>query len=170
MGQATIEEVLDGGLFDVDNPLVQNGIEYVLRTVAEKVNDTTWTDLIDLFKEAEGNGEGIPKIQERLSAYFGDRKSDWQTERTARTTMNGASNFGSLEAWKQSEVVEGSYWISALQPNRTRDTHAEAHMQFAALDEPFTVGGESLDYPGDPAGSPGEIINCLCSTVPKVKE
>ena len=170
MGQAAIEDVLDGGLFDVSNPLVQEGIELVLRTVAEKVNDTTWTNLIELFQEAEAAGEGIPKIMERLSAYFGDRKSDWQTERIARTTMTGATNFADHEAWKQSGVVEGSYWISALLPNRTRDTHAEAHFQFATLEEPFTVGGESLFYPGDPAGSAGNVINCLCSSVPKGKE
>jgi hypothetical protein len=29
----------------------------------------------------------------------------------------------------------------------------------------FVVGGESLDYPGDPYGSPGNIINCLCSQI-----
>lgn len=171
VGQASIEEVLDGGLFDVTNPAVQDGIELVLQTVAEKVNDTTWTELIDLFKEAEAAGEGIPAIQERLSAYFGDRKSAWQTERIARTTMTGASNFGSLEAWEQSGVVEGSFWISALQPNRTRDAHAEAHMQFATLGEPFMVGGESLMFPGDSAGgSASNVINCLCSVVPKVQE
>ena len=105
-----------------------------------------------------------------MSEYFGDRKSDWQTERIARTTMTGSTNFASLEADRQSEVVEGQFWISALQPGRTRDAHAEAHMQFAALGETFQVGGESLEYPGDPKGSPGNIINCLCGTIPKVRE
>jgi hypothetical protein len=30
------------------------------------------------------------------------------------------------------------------------------------MDEPFTVGGASLMYPGDPAGPAEEVINCRC--------
>ena len=30
------------------------------------------------------------------------------------------------------------------------------------MDEPFEVDGEQLMYPGDPAGSAGNIINCQC--------
>ena len=56
-------------------------------------------------------------------------------------------------------------WISALQPGRTRDAHAEAHGQTVGLHEPFSVDGESLMYPGDPVGSPENIINCLCVSV-----
>jgi hypothetical protein len=40
--------------------------------------------------------------------------------------------------------------------------------QVVGLDEPFIVGGEQLMYPGDPAGSPGNICNCLCDTFPEV--
>jgi len=31
------------------------------------------------------------------------------------------------------------------------------------MDEPFIIGGESLDYPGDPSGSAANVINCRCS-------
>jgi hypothetical protein len=31
------------------------------------------------------------------------------------------------------------------------------------------VGGEELDYPGDPAGSPENIIQCRCSQTAIVK-
>lgn len=77
--------------------------------------------------------------------------------------MTGAANNASLEAWRQSGVVRGEKWISALLPDRTRDDHAAAHGQEALLGGMFSVGGESLAYPGDPAGSPGNIINCLCT-------
>lgn len=158
------------GVFDITRPEVVAAITEILNAVARKTNETTWNDLVDLFKEAEQAGEGIPKIQERLSTYFGDRKSDYQTERIARTTMTGASNAGSVEAWKQSEVVSGKVWISALIPDRTRDAHAEAHGQEVGLNEVFTVDGENLMYPGDPQGSPGNIINCLCGTTAVVEE
>ena len=31
------------------------------------------------------------------------------------------------------------------------------------IDQPFPNG---LMYPGDPSGSPGEIINCRCDMIP----
>lgn len=155
--------------FWVDNPLVLDGIKHILETVARKTNETTWYDLIDIFQEAESAGEGILAIQERLSAYFGDRKSDWQTERIARTTMTGATNYGNLEAMKiaQDELKEKitKTWISALLPGRTREAHWNAHGQTVGLNEAYNVGGEMLMYPGDPSGSPENIINCLCSEI-----
>ena len=79
--------------------------------------------------------------------------------------MNGAQNFASQEAWKQSGVVGGQTWLSALSPTRTRPEHAAAHGQTVKLGEMFIVGGEQLAHPGDPAGSPGNIINCLCKLI-----
>ncbi len=158
------------GVFDINRPEVQAAVKHILETVATKTNETTWTALIDLFREAEEAGEGIPQIQERLAAVFGDRKSDYQTERIARTTMTGSSNEGAFEAWNQSGVVRGKTWISALQPGRTRDAHAAAHGQTVGVNEMFDVDGEHLMYPGDPNGSPGNIINCLCGMIAVVEE
>jgi HK97 family phage portal protein len=168
IGQDTLTELGITGVFDLSRPEVQAAIRGILETVSQKTNQTTWSDLVNLFTEAEKNGEGIPQIQERLSAYFGDRKSDFQTERIARTTMTGASNAGSVDAVRQAQDEYGlqynKEWVSAL-TDRTRDAHAEAHGQQVGMNEYFVVGGENLDYPGDPNGSPGNIINCMCNTI-----
>jgi len=37
------------------------------------------------------------------------------------------------------------------------------------MEEPFDVDGEDLQYPGDPAGSAGNTINCLCSMTYETK-
>lgn len=172
IGQEILSE-LGEGVFDIDRPEVVAQITHILNTVSEKTNKTTWNDLINIFQEAEAAGEGIPKIQERLSAYYGDRKSDWQTERIARTTMTGASNAGTLQAWNQAEddgVQLEKEWVSALQPDRSRESHMEAHGQRVGIHETFVVDGENLDYPGDPTGKPGNIINCLCGMIGVVKE
>ncbi len=156
--------------FDLERPEVLQGIAHILAEVAKKTNNTTWAELVEIIQQAERDGLGIPAIQELLSAYFGDRKSDYQTERIARTTMTGSGNFGSQEAWEQSNVVRGKTWISALIPGRTRDEHAAAHGQTVGIHEMFSVGGESLEYPGDPSASPGNIINCLCTQIAIVEE
>lgn len=142
---------------------LQLAINDILNQTANKVNDTTYEQLIALFQEAAREGESIRLIQDRLAEYFDGRKQDWQTERIARTTMTGASGAADVEAWEQSDVVVGKTWISALIPKRTRPEHANAHGQTVGMNEPFAVGGETLRYPGDPQGSPENIINCLCT-------
>jgi SPP1 gp7 family putative phage head morphogenesis protein len=155
------------GDFDMTQPTVVNAVSVILNRVAQKTNESTWNDLTDLFKEAESAGESIPAIQERLATYFGNRKSDWETERIARTTMNSTANKGDLEAWRQSELVTGKIWIAALD-DRTRDAHNEAHGQVVDLDAFFEVGGERLEEPGD--GSPENSINCRCNMLPVTVE
>jgi hypothetical protein len=163
-------DIGSGVPFSVEDPLVQIGIRHVLETVAKETQESVWGELVGIFQEAELAGEGIPAIQERINAFYGMVKEDWYTERIARTTMNGASNMADVEAWKQSGVVEKKVWISALQPNRSRQEHMDAHGQEQALDAFYIVGGERLMYPGDPNGSPGNIINCLCTQIAKVME
>lgn len=171
------EAALEAGFdirFEPDREPVLGGITEVLRAVSEKTNRTTYAELTDLFLQAERDGVGIVEIQERLSVYFGGRKADWQTERIARTTMVGATGYADEQAWIQVENEHGvtmqKVWVSALIPDRTRDEHAAAHGSVARLGEPFDVGGEPLMHPGDPAGSPGNVINCLCVMVAESRE
>ena len=170
-GQAELDLLGLQIVFDIDSPEVRAAIAEVLSGVAIKTQNTVWTELIELLVEAEAEGLGIPGIMEVLSNYYGDKKSAYQLERIARTTMVGASNAGAMEAWDQTEgVVEAREWLSALIPDRTRDAHALAHGQRRGIREAFDIGGELLMYPGDPAGSAGNIINCLCATAPVVNK
>jgi HK97 family phage portal protein len=182
VGQAELTGLGIGGVFDIDRPEVQRAVAKVLKAVSTKTNDTTYSNLSDILTQAEKDGVGITEVMKRISDYWTGpkdadgnliaegRKGNYSTERIARTTMTGASNLGSKEAWKQSEVVEGKEWLSALLPNRTRETHAEAHGQRVGIDEKFSVGGYELDYPGDPDGPPGEIVNCLCNLLAVIKD
>ncbi len=38
------------------------------------------------------------------------------------------------------------------------------------MGQPFIVGGEQLQYPGDPAGSAWNVISCRCTQLPIVEE
>ncbi len=55
-------------------------------------------------------------------------------------------------------------WVTTLD-ERTRVSHVAANRQEKSSFESFLVGGEALSYPGDPNGSPGNIIGCRCSKV-----
>jgi HK97 family phage portal protein len=167
-GQDELDRLGLGVDFDLDRPEVRAVMKDILHQFAEKVNDTTYDDLAALFEQAEADGASTADIIERLDEYFDGRKDDASLERIARTTMTAANGAGDVTAWEQSGVVERREWLAALD-DRTRDDHREAHGQERDLDEPFDVGGEELDYPGDPAGSPENIIQCRCSQTAIVK-
>ena len=42
--------------------------------------------------------------------------------------------------------------------------------EIVPLDEPFMGTGEPLDYPGATGGSPGNVCNCRCTTIPVIEE
>lgn len=84
----------------------------------------------------------------------------------ARTDLNGVQNGGSIVAAK-AVYPEGNLikqWL-ATADDRTRETHAEADGQQVPLDQPFQVGDDTLDYPGDPDGSDEEVCNCRCTVI-----
>lgn len=85
----------------------------------------------------------------------------------ARTEVHSAANYAHQEAAVESGLVTAKEWV-ATQDARTRDEefdHVEADGQIVLLSEPFIVSGEALMYPGDPAGSAGNTINCRCGSV-----
>lgn len=77
----------------------------------------------------------------------------------ARTEVISASNYGAYEAIVQADVGGQKEWI-ATRDNRTRETHWNLDGEAVGINEKFSNG---LEYPGDPSGEPGEIINCRCT-------
>ncbi len=59
-------------------------------------------------------------------------------------------------------------WFSR-KDGKVRDTHTLAHGQRRGIDAPFQVGLASLRFPGDPLGPPGEVRNCRCRAVYRVR-
>jgi len=105
----------------------------------------------------------------RLNEYFDGRRDAASLERIARTTMTSINGAADVSAWGQSGVVEQREWLAAID-DRTRADHRAAHGQQADLDTPFYVGGEYLQFPGDPQASAEQIVNCRCTEIPIVNE
>jgi len=77
----------------------------------------------------------------------------------SRTEIHSASGYASHEAANQSGVVIGKRWISS-RDGSVRDEHTSLDDGTVyALNEAYPNG---LRYPGDPAGSAEEAINCRC--------
>ena len=115
-------------------------------------------------------GESMDDLASRLQRNIPEMNRN-SAIRAARTAVTGAQNGGrqdSYDAAVKMGIELEKRWLAALD-GRTRHDHAAADGQTVAEDEPFTVGGEKLMYPGDASGSPWNIYNCRCTMIAQVK-
>jgi uncharacterized protein with gpF-like domain len=93
----------------------------------------------------------------------------------ATTELHAASQYAAIESNRELSVQTGvemmKAWVHTLD-DRTRESHAEMDPDhFIPVDEMFVMpDGELLDRPGDPNGSPANVINCRCVVVFEEKE
>jgi hypothetical protein len=117
-------------------------------------------------------GEGIPQISNRIRSICNMTFN--QARRIARTetirALNQGKHLAALQAAEGYDIPMQKQWLATLD-ERTRSTppdnfdHAEMHGVTVALEDAFDVSGESLQYPNDPNGSAGNIINCRCTAI-----
>lgn len=136
------------------------GLEMIRRRITS-VTETTRQQIINQITAGQNAGEGIAAIAKRISDNVGII-SRQRGALIARTETHGAANFGADGAARATGLKLRKEWVAA-EDERTRVEHAEANGQVVDMDQAFEVGGEMLMYPGDPAGSAGNIINCRCA-------
>lgn len=157
--------------FDLLVPGVADYIAERPYLYAALVAQTVVDDMRDQINEGVQQGETIDQIAQRIETYE-NVGSMQRAKVTARTEVISAMNKGAIESYKASRVVPLKRWLTArddrvrgLKP-RDAFNHVEADGQTVPLDAHFDVSGEQLLYPGDPAGSPGNIIQCRCTVIP----
>lgn len=124
-----------------------------------------------------GIREGFPvqdvaKEIDRILTATGSERWPNRAITVARTETIGAVNAGVyrsavLDAEERGDPAPFKQWLSTVD-DRTRPTHVAADRQRTLMSEPFVVGTARLQFPGDPAGPAGEVINCRCSLIPVV--
>lgn len=131
--------------------------------VISQANAGMWQKVKDSLVEGLNEGDTLKELSARVRAEF-NHLSDYEAKRIALTETGAAYGAGRQQAMEDAGVQFKS-WLSSHGPN-VRAAHRAAEIQYAAqpipVDEPFIVGGEQLMYPGDPSGSPGNVINCQC--------
>lgn len=134
------------------------------------VGNEVWEDIRNELVDGINEGMSVEQIAARISnvANF----EEVRARRIARTEVHAAAESGSHAQMTFMGYDKGTVtkeWV-ATRDARTRLTHSLADGQQVELDEPFTVGGSTLQFPGDPLGAPGEIINCRCTTIFEIDE
>ncbi|CAN5261838.1 hypothetical protein BH10PLA2_BH10PLA2_00500 [soil metagenome] len=131
------------------------------------IADTTEADVLAAIEAGLTEGLGTAAIASNISDVTD--LSSWRSELIARTETHAAANFGSVESVRQAQSKLGVTMLKAWSPtldSRTRPEHANMEgSDPIPMDATFTVGGEELDRPGDPAGSPENVLNCRCLLV-----
>jgi len=131
--------------------------------LVKRVGETAQSQLNTALQEGLEKGETTEQLSDRVRGVF-NNLSKYEAKRIAMTETNVAYNFSRQEAMTDAGI-EYKAWLSSHGPN-VRDAHAQAEDDYIddpiPIDEPFEVGGEELMYPGDPAGSPENVINCQC--------
>lgn len=138
---------------------------------------TSRRSLKDILKIAVFQGYSMSQfVSEVTSSYAISEK---RAELIGRTEIIRASNAGSIEGAKLTNLPMKKFWLST-RDNRTRgadikdlfDHYNVDENKGYLLDDLFTVSGERLEYPCDRGNgaSAGNTINCRCTITYEVIE
>jgi HK97 family phage portal protein len=153
-GKVALNQVEAGISFDQTNPRVLDWLNENVLADATSIVESVKDDVALLVMEGVEQGIGAQKLAEGIEKYFDDTE-EWKALRIARTEVVKGYAEGSIEGYRQSEIVYGKKWLTAGD-NKVREEHQKNEAQgVVLLDEPFQDGENA---PGEP--------NCRCVLQP----
>lgn len=157
-----------------DSPLVSTD-SFIQAQIAQtrnllvRIPDDVYNLVFAEISDAVNDGDPIRDVAARVENALNVTGSENWPNRAkviAVTEVNRAGNAAAHAAGLQAERVEGvpmvKRWLDS-DDQRVRPTHRRADGQTVPLRQPFQVGGDLLMFPGDPTGSPEQVIFCRCS-------
>lgn len=142
-----------------------------------QISETTRRQIVKLIESGLKQGLSVGEIADEIVAAA-PVVGETRAVIISRTETHSAAMFASLESAKRSTIPLVKEWAS-VEDGRTRDfgegdgvvdefSHRVMDGVRVPIDEPFEVPNragftERLMYPGDPAGSAANIINCRCA-------
>ncbi len=140
---------------------------HLLQIAGEKVRQIYGTTLAFLQEHLTAGvqaGETLDQVAQRVDDLYTESIIPERSQTISATEVHSANEYGSAQAAQLSGLMLKKMWQTTFD-DKVRIDHAEAQGQEVDMDEAFDVGGEQLMYPGDPAGSPGNIIGCRCTVI-----
>lgn len=135
---------------------------FLLRLSVTPVAETTRAKIAAILTQSIEEGWNEATTVQAIRGLLNDRA---RALKIVRTEVIRAVNFGSMMAAYDSDYLYEKTWL-AVNDNRTRKTHKHVSGETKDLLEEFSNG---LLFPGDPLGSPREVINCRCRLGFKIK-
>lgn len=155
------------GDYSPDDPYIRANLA-LTQNLLVRIPDEVYAKVIAAILEGTNAGEDKAAIAARVNdilTFTGSENWDHRAEVIAQTECNRHYN-GSLLAHgllqeKQDGGVYMKEWDTQMD-GRERLAHHEANSQRQLLHQPYIVDNELLLFPGDPVGSPENVINCRC--------
>lgn len=157
-----------GIAFDVTNPLTARVFAQSGSQVTN-IAQTTRLNVMRSISASYNQGLSIPDTAQLIRSGMKEA-SEARATLIARTELVGAVSGGSLAATQivaqETGVQYSKTWLTSTGAKFPRHEEYDGlNGQTVALDANFDVGGESLEFPGDPSGSPENVCNCRCTLV-----
>lgn len=151
--------------FDVTNPLTAKALADTGEHITG-IADTTRANVMKVISASLDQGLSIPDTAKAIQVAM-TAAAPIRARMIARTELVGAINGGSLTATQLVSSATGTPYMKQWRtapgaPHPRHELYEGLDGQTVAMDESFDVGGDSLQYPGDPDGAPEEVINCRC--------
>lgn len=148
-GKEAIASVDAEGSFDLENPRAVDWLNNHAAEMVTSVVGTTKDKISTLVTNAMDEGLSVTRLPDLIQTIVPDF-ADWESERIARTETINAFSQGTLEGYKQSDVVDKKYWI----PDEAACPICEGNAEDGeiGLDEEFSSGVDA------PVAHP----NCEC--------
>lgn len=135
-------------------------------TMVSSTAQATLTNTIRQFMADPVFQSAGEAVQSKMLRQKFNHLADYQAKRIVRTEATNAANYATEQAALNLFAGQDmtKTWKSGYDA-RVRPAHQAANGQIVPFNSKFSVGGESLQRPGDPNGSASNVINCRCSMI-----
>lgn len=172
-GNETLDFLGAGGNIDVTTQFATAYLEEYSATLIREISTTTRDQLRKVLAEGFKRGEGIDKLKNRVKEVFKGATTA-RAEMIARTESLKASNAATVEAYRQSGVVEAKEWLA--------ERDSRCCLFCLALDgkviglnknyfdkgDTYTVDGSTMKFDFTNVGEPPAHPACRCTTIPVI--
>lgn len=155
------------GDYDPQDPYIQANLALTYNLLV-RIPDEVHALVVKAILEGTNNGETTEQIARRVDdvlTFTGSENWENRARVIARTetTRHYSSSMLAHGLLREKDGVQGltKQW-DTMMDGKERIEHQDANDQVQPLGQPFIVGGEQLLFPGDPTGSPSNVINCRC--------
>ena len=132
------------------------------------IQGTTFDDVKRIVEQGFSEGYAVSKIARNIT-QAAPSVSRSRATIIARTETHAGANVGAFEGAASIGVPMRKVWV-AVEDDRTREEHSRADGQEIDMDGMFTVGSDSMKFPGDASASPENVINCRCAAIYEAAE
>lgn len=137
-------------------------VENYLVRIPEEVFSLIIADVVDGHNDGDSLEEIAARIEDTLNVT-GSENWPARARTIAVTEVNGTANAGWFAAALRTEELLGPRWKQWIQSHDESVRSEHRTNQKRPMREPFLIGGELLQYPGDKNGSAWNVIGCRCA-------